>query len=79
MILEDIKLPQLTFPQDTLSPILVGGLEVPLLRAFSVKGEKIFKSMNSFVNDLYDYDYTREQAKNNEEESCDDEEIDIKC
>ena len=35
--------------------------------------------MRSFVNDLYDYDYTREQAKNNEEESCDDEEIDIKC
>ena len=75
----DIKLPQLTFPQDTLSPILVGGLEVPLLRAFSVKGERIFKSMKSFVNDLYDYDYIGEQAENNEEESCDDEEIDIKC
>ena len=35
--------------------------------------------MKSFVNDLYNYDYIREQAKNNEEESCDDEEIDIKC
>ena len=58
----DIKLPQLTFPQGTLSPILVGGLEVPLLRALSVKGERIFKSMKSFVSDLYDYDYTGEQA-----------------
>ena len=75
----DIKLPQLTFPQDTLSPILVGGLEVPLLRAFSVKGERIFKSMKSFANDLYNYDYTRQQTENNEEESCDDKEIDIKC
>ena len=34
--------------------------------------------MTSFINDLYDYDYTREQAVNNEEESGDDEEIDIK-
>ena len=75
----DIKLPQLTFPQGTLSPILVGGLEVPLLRALSVKGERIFKSMKSFANDLYDYNYTREQAENNKEESWDDEEIDIKC
>ena len=33
--------------------------------------------MNSFVNNLYEYDYTGEQAKNNEEESSDDEEIDI--
>ena len=33
--------------------------------------------MKSFVNDLYEYDYTGEQAKNNEEESSDDEEIDI--
>ena len=34
--------------------------------------------MKSFVNNLYEYDYTGEQAKNNEEESSDDEEIDIK-
>ena len=34
--------------------------------------------MKRFVNDLYDYDYTGEQAENNEEESGDDEEIDIK-
>ena len=34
--------------------------------------------MKSFVNDLYDYDYTGEQAENNEEESGDDEEVDIK-
>ena len=31
--------------------------------------------MKSFINDLYDYDYTEEQAENNEEESGDDEEI----
>ena len=35
--------------------------------------------MNSFVNDLYEYDYTGEQAKNKEEESSDDEEIDIQA
>ena len=34
--------------------------------------------MKSFVNNLYDSVYTREQAKNNDEESGDDEEIDIK-
>ena len=28
----------------------------------------MFELMKSFVNDLYEYDYTREQAKNNEEE-----------
>ena len=33
--------------------------------------------MKSFVNNLYEYDYTGEQAKNNKEESSDDEEIDI--
>ena len=32
--------------------------------------------MQSFVNDLYEYDYNGEQAKNNEEESSDGEEID---
>ena len=35
--------------------------------------------MKSFVNDLYDYNYTGEQAENNKEESCDNEEINIKC
>ena len=59
------------------SPIPAGGLEVPLLLTFSVKSERIFELMKSFVNDLYEYDYTGEQAKNNEEESSDDEEIDI--
>ena len=33
--------------------------------------------MKSFANDLYEYDYTGEQAKKNEEEGSDDEEIDI--
>ena len=46
------------------SPIPAGGLELPLLRTFSVKSESIFKIMKSFVNDLYDYDYTGEQAEN---------------
>ena len=59
------------------SPIPAGGLEVPLLLNFSVKSERIFELMKSFVNDLYEYDYTGKQAKNNEEESGDDEEIDI--
>ena len=59
------------------SPIPAGGLEVPLLLTFSVKSEIIFELMKSFVNDLYEYDYTGEQTKNNEEESSDDEEIDI--
>ena len=34
--------------------------------------------MKSFVNDLYDYIYTGEQAENNKDESGDDEGIDIK-
>ena len=33
--------------------------------------------MKSFVNDLYEYDDTGEQAKWNEEESSEDEEIDV--
>ena len=53
-------------------PIPAGGLEVQLLLTFSVKNERIFKLMKSFIND-----YTGEQPKNNEEESSDDEEIDI--
>ena len=60
------------------SPISAGGLEVPLLLTFSVKSGRITQLMKRFVNDLYDYDYTGEQAENNEEESGEDEEIDIK-
>ena len=59
------------------SPIPAGGLEVPLLLTFSVKSERIFELMKSFVNDLYGYDSTGEQAKNNGKESSDNEEIDI--
>ena len=33
--------------------------------------------MKSSVNDSYEYDYTGEQAKNNEEERGDDEEMNI--
>ena len=40
-----------------------GGLESPLLPTFAVKSERIFELMKSFVNDLYEYDYTGEQAK----------------
>ena len=58
------------------SPIPAGDLEVSLQLDFSVKRKRIFELMKSFVNDLYEYDYTGEQAKNNEEESSDDEEID---
>ena len=46
------------------SRIPAGGLEVLLLLTFSVKSERIFELMKSFVNDLYEYDYTEEQAKN---------------
>ena len=60
------------------SPILAGGLEAPLLLTFSVKSERILRKMRSFVNDLYDYEYTGEQAENNEEESGCNEEIDVK-
>ena len=60
------------------SPILAGGLEAPLLLTFSVKSERILRKMRSFVNDLYDYEYTGEQAENNEEESGGNEEIDVK-
>ena len=38
----------------------------------------MFKLIKSFVNDLYDYNYIGEQAENNEEESGDDEEVDMK-
>ena len=34
--------------------------------------------MKSFVRDLYDYAYTEEQAEKKDEESGDDEKIDIK-
>ena len=59
------------------SPIPAGGLEVMWLLDFSVKSEKIFELMKNFVNDLYEYDHTGEQAKHNKEESSDNEEIDI--
>ena len=58
--------------------VLSGCFEVLLLLTFSIKSERIFKLMKSFVNNLYDSVYTREQAKNNDEEIGDDEEIDIK-
>ena len=60
------------------SAIPADGLEVLLLLTFSVKIEIIFKLKRSSVNDLYDDDYTGEQVENNEEESGDDEEFDIK-
>ena len=41
------------------------------------KSEKIFKLIKCFFSDLLDFDYTGGQAKNNEGESGDDEEIDI--
>ena len=59
------------------SPIPARSLEVSLLLTFSIKSERIFEIMKSFVNDLYEYDYTGEQPKNNKEKSSDDEEIDI--
>ena len=57
--------------------IPAGGFEVPWLLTFSVKSERIFELMKSSVNDSYEYDYTGEQAKNNEEERGDDEEMNI--
>ena len=60
------------------SPLPAGGLNVLLLLTFSVKSERITKLMKRFVNDLYYYDYTGEKAESNEEESGDNEEIDIK-
>ena len=60
------------------SPILAGGLEAPLLLTFCVKSERILRKMRSFVNDLYDYEYTGQQAENNEEKSGGNEEIDVK-
>ena len=68
----------LIFTTHKVSQIPAGSLEVQLLLIFSVNSERITKLMKTFVNDLYDYDYTGEQAENNEEESGDDEEIDIK-
>ena len=55
-----------------------GCLELLLLLTFSIKSERIFKLMKSFVNNLYDPVFTGKQAKNNDEESGGDEEIDIK-
>ena len=60
------------------SLIPAGGLEVLLLLTFSIKSGRITKLMKRFVNDLCDYDYTGEQAENNEEGNGDNEEIDLK-
>ena len=68
----------LTSTTYNVSPIPASGLEVPLLLTFSVKNERIIKLMKRFVNDLYDYAYTGEYAENIEEESGDDEKINIK-
>ena len=48
-----------------------------LLKRIVKKSEKIFKLIKWFFSDLLDFDYTGGQAKNNEGESGDDEEIDI--
>ena len=42
---------------------------------FFVKNERIFELMKSFFNDLYEYNYAGQQAKNNKEESSNNEEI----
>ena len=68
----------LIFTTYKVSLISAGVLELLLLLIFSVKSERIFKLMKSFVNDLYDHNYAGEQAERKEEESGDDEEINIK-
>ena len=45
------------------------GFEIPLLLTFSVKSERMFDLMKSFVDDLYGYDYTGEQSKNNKKKA----------
>ena len=59
-------------------PVPSGSLEVPCLLTFSVKSETIIKLMKSFVNDLHDSTFNAGQAENNNEESGDNNEIDIK-
>ena len=59
------------------SPTPAGGLEVLLLLTFSVKSERMLKSMKSFVNDLHNYDYTVQKTENNEKDSGDDEGINV--
>ena len=56
------------------SPIPADDLKVHLLLTFSVKIEGIFK----LINDLFDYEYTGQEAENNKEQSGDDKEINIK-
>ena len=51
---------------------------MPLLKTFPFGSERIFELMKCFTNDLYDCNYTGGQAENNEEESGNDKEIDIK-
>ena len=45
------------------SSVPVGGLEVPLLLTFSIKSERIFKWIKTFVNGLYDYNFTEEEYR----------------
>ena len=59
------------------SPIPAGGLEVPLLLTFSVKEDRIYSLMKDFVNNLYDYNYTRKHKKIGSEESDEDDEVEI--
>ena len=54
------------------SPILAGGLEVPLLLTFSVKNEQIFEQMKEFVTTLYDYEYTGMKEDESKDEDSDD-------
>ena len=55
------------------SPILSGGLEIPLLLKFSCPEQKIFEKMKNFVDSPYDYYY----SGLNVEESSDEEEAAI--
>ena len=59
------------------SPIPNGGLEVSLLLKISVKSERIFKLIKIFVN-LYDHDYTGDEAENIDDKGRDNEKTDIK-
>ena len=57
------------------SPIPAGGLEVPLLRTFSVKDEQIFEQIKEFVTTLYDYEYTGMKEDESEDEDSDNENV----
>ena len=49
------------------SPIPASGLEVPLLLTLSIKSERIFELMKSFVNDLYEYWRTGKKQRRREQ------------